>query len=107
MLDERIVKQLINFGEKVEKIEKIILFGSRAIGDFEEKSDIDLAFVAPTMTEKEWTKLTFILEDELETLLRLDLIKYEDASDDLKDKINKSGKKLYEADTSNSNLKSS
>lgn len=92
MLDEGIVKQLIAFGEKVENIEKIILFGSRLIGDYEEKSDINLAFVAPTMTEKEWVKLTFTLEEQLETFLHLNLIKYESATDNLKNKINENGK---------------
>ncbi|MHA6250445.1 nucleotidyltransferase family protein [Oceanobacillus sp. CAU 1775] len=103
MLDKRIIEQLRNFGEEIEKIEKIILFGSRAIGDNEKKSDIDLAFVAPTMTAKEWTKFTFILEDELDTLLHLDLIKYEDATDDLRNRIKNYGKQLYPADANKSN----
>lgn len=105
MLDERITKQLKEFGEKVGKVDKIILFGSRAIGDHKEKSDIDLAFVAPTMSNKEWAELTFVLEEELETLLRLDLIKYETASDELKSVINKNGKQLYSAHSNDSNVK--
>jgi len=99
MLNERITKQLKDIGEKVEKIDQIILFGSRAIGDYQHKSDIDLAFVAPKMTESEWTELTFNLEDQLDTLLNLDLVKYETASGELKDIIDKTGKQLYSANS--------
>jgi predicted nucleotidyltransferase len=72
-----------------------ILFGSRAIGDNLDKSDIDLAFVAPDMTEAEWAALSFDIEDRLDTLLLLDLVKYEKAPEQLKDEINKHGKILY------------
>src|SRR5690625_1587165 len=107
MLNERITKQLKDIGEKVEKIDKIVLFGSRAIGDYRAKSDIDLAFVAPEMTESEWKELTFNIEDQLDTLLLLDLIKYETASAELKEIIKKTGKQLYSANSSHSNLKTS
>lgn len=59
------------------------------------------------MTEKEWTELTFALEDQPETLLHLDLIKYETASAELKNIIKKTGKQLYSAHPSHSNLKTS
>ena len=105
MLDERIIKQLRDIGEKSEKIDTIILFGSRAIGDHQAKSDIDLAFVTPKMTEGQWAEFTFNLEEQLDTFLKLDLIKYETASTDLKNIINKTGKQLYSANPSRSNLK--
>lgn len=69
------------------KIEKIILFGSRAVGDYTDRSDIDLAFSIPNMTSKEWTAFTFYLEDELDTLLSLDMIHLEEAPSDLREEI--------------------
>lgn len=97
MIEQRLKDQLYRRGKSINTIHKIIIFGSRAIGDHMQKSDIDLAFVAPNMTKEEWTELTFALEEELDTLLLLDLIKYEDAPEDLKDKIMKNGKVLYSA----------
>lgn len=95
MIDQRIEKQLCEIGFREEKINKIILFGSRATGDNTEKSDIDLAFVAPEMIKKEWIKFTFDLEDELDTLLFLDLIKFEDIPYQMKNEINETGKAIY------------
>lgn len=97
MIEQRVVEQLYKVGQRINTVDKIILFGSRAIGDNTEKSDIDLAFIAPNMTQKEWTELTFALEEELDTLLFLDMIKYEDAEEELKNEIGKSGKILYSA----------
>ena len=38
-------------------VERVILFGSRARGDARERSDIDLAVVAPDIPDREWTEL--------------------------------------------------
>ncbi|GIO21428.1 nucleotidyltransferase domain-containing protein [Oceanobacillus sp. J11TS1] len=95
MIEQKIKDQLSNVGHRINTINKIILFGSRSVGDHTPKSDIDLAFVAPNMTKEEWVELTFALEEELDTLLFLDLIKYEDAPEDLKDEIMKNGKVIY------------
>ncbi|MCJ7840032.1 nucleotidyltransferase domain-containing protein [Lederbergia sp. NSJ-179] len=95
MISQRIKDQLCTIGKKINTINKIILFGSRAIGNHKEKSDIDLAFIAPNMTKEEWTKLTFTIEEELDTLLFLDLIKFEDAPDELKKEIEEYGKVIY------------
>lgn len=98
MIEQRLKDQLYRRGKSINTVNKIILFGSRAIGDHTRKSDIDLAFVAPNMTKNEWTELTLALEEELDTLLFLDLIKYEDAPEDLKDEIMKRGKVLYSSE---------
>ena len=100
MINERVREQLQQVGERINTIDKIILFGSRAIGDHEEKSDIDLAFVAPKMTQEEWTELTFVLKEELDTLLFLDLIKHEEALKELKNEIITYGEIIYAANSS-------
>ena len=40
-----------------ENVDRIIVFGSRAFGDYEKYSDLDLAIDAPNMTRLEWLKL--------------------------------------------------
>ncbi|MEN1968473.1 nucleotidyltransferase domain-containing protein [Lentibacillus sp. N15] len=106
MIEQRLIDQLYIMG-KNNNIHKIILFGSRAIGDNIQKSDIDLAFVAPEMSEKEWAKFSDTLEEELDTLLLLDLIKFENASSELKHEIVKHGKVIYSNDSDYDQRKSS
>ncbi|UOR13831.1 nucleotidyltransferase domain-containing protein [Halobacillus amylolyticus] len=47
MIPIKLAKQIITIAEKFLVIEKIVLFGSRAYGDHQEDSDIDLAIIAP------------------------------------------------------------
>lgn len=98
MIEQRLIEQLSKVGQN-NNIHKIFLFGSRAIGDNTNKSDIDLAFVAPDMSKEEWLEFSDKLEDELDTLLFLDLIKFENAPVELKNEIIKYGKVIYSADT--------
>lgn len=42
---DELIKRIINIGYK-NKINKIILFGSRSRGDYTDKSDYDIAFVS-------------------------------------------------------------
>ena len=76
-------------------VEKVVLFGSRARGDEQERSDIDLAVVGPEITRKEWVRM-WIDVDDAETLLSIDLVRFETASDQMKDSIVKEGVVLYE-----------
>lgn len=99
MIEQKIQDQLFAIGHKVSKVNKIILFGSRAIGDNLDKSDIDLAFVAPGMTNMEWAAFTFDIEDKLDTLLFLDIVKFDGASPQLKNEIIRNGKVLYNKDS--------
>lgn len=72
--------------------EKVILFGSRARGDFAERSDIDLAF-------KGGEAARFILDvnEETDTLLLFDILNLEEpVQDGLLDSIQNEGVALYE-----------
>ncbi|WP_100372165.1 nucleotidyltransferase domain-containing protein [Bacillus sp. FJAT-45037] len=96
MIPERVEKQIIQFGQQFNCIEKIILFGSRAVGDHSDRSDIDLAIVAPKMSQEEYLALIEKVENELETLLKIDLIKWETAPSTLKEEIHKHSFTLFE-----------
>lgn len=76
-------------------IEKIILFGSRAKKDADERSDFDIAIICPAISNREWLELCEHIDD-LPTLLTIDLVRFDTASDELKNRILQEGKVLYE-----------
>ena len=77
------------------QVAKVIVFGSRARGDADERSDIDLAIVAPEATPRQWLDIVFALE-EVDTLLSIDVVRWLEASPALKARIITEGKVLYE-----------
>lgn len=76
-------------------IEKVLLFGSRARGDHQERADIDLAIVCPTISENEWIYLREAIE-EIPTLLEFDVVRFDTASKALQDVILRERKIIYE-----------
>jgi len=77
-------------------VERVILFGSRARGDAGPRADIDLAVACPQAGEAEWLKIAEAVEEEAETLLLIDLVRLEEASADLRDRIRSEGRVLYD-----------
>ncbi|MEG2018332.1 MAG: nucleotidyltransferase domain-containing protein [Clostridium sp.] len=69
-LDKAIIEKIICISKEVEGINKIVLFGSRARGDNELKSDIDIAIYA----DNNGAAVDFIerTENEVPTLLEFD-----------------------------------
>ena len=51
------------------KVEKVILFGSRARGDFKDKSDIDIAFYGGDSS-----RFILSVDEETSTLLEFDIV---------------------------------
>jgi len=76
-------------------VDKIILFGSRARGDSQQRADVDIAVACPNATPGDWLKLWYAIED-LESLLFIDLTRLDSASAALKDKIIREGIIIYE-----------
>jgi predicted nucleotidyltransferase len=97
-LPEKLRKQLVRLLSAQPEVEKVILFGSRARGDAEERSDVDLAIAAPTASPRQWLEIVFLLE-EADTLLRIDIVRWEEASVPLQERILTEGKVLYERQT--------
>jgi len=76
---------------------KIILFGSRARGNFKRTSDIDIAFEFDALTKvKEWAYFCTDIEENAPILLNFDLVNLNEASTELKKNIFKEGKVLFE-----------
>ncbi len=78
-------------------MEAIYLYGSRARGDHSPRSDIDLAILCPSASQREWLKILEIIE-ESDTLLQIDCVWLDELkdSDSLKEKILRQGKSLYQ-----------
>jgi len=77
------------------EIREAILFGSRAVGDADERSDLDLAISCPDITRRRWVEIADAVEQS-ETLIPIDLVWLEEASAALKKEIRRTGKVLYE-----------
>lgn len=81
-------------------VDEIWLYGSRARGDNKERSDIDLAIIAPKATTHQWLKISDIVENA-DTLLKIDYVRFDQLkdSDKLKDNILNYKKILYQKET--------
>ncbi len=90
-----ILTALVNTITETKAVEKIILFGSRARGDEEEKSDIDIAIICPNIADMEWFDLCDRIENT-HTLLEINVIKFDTAGKELQNKILEEGIVLYE-----------
>lgn len=77
------------------QIERIYLFGSRARGDAQARSDIDLAISCPMADARAWDSICEAV-DEADTLLKIDVIRLEEAGPELKQRIMAEGRLLYE-----------
>lgn len=81
---------------KTPEVEKAVLFGSRAKGNFRPGSDVDIVVFGEQLDFNKFLNLK-INFDELDLLQAIDLIKYESIEDNkVIEHINRVGKILYE-----------
>lgn len=87
---QKVIEEIRNLAE-IYGIEKVVLFGSRARGDFKERSDIDLAVWGGN-----YTRFALSMEDT-STLLFFDVVNMDQPIQaELMMSIEKEGKVLYE-----------
>ena len=91
----RFLNQVIDAAIRYIDPERIVLYGSRARGSDHATSDYDIAF-AGLLHPQNWSRFVLDLEENAETLLPFDLIRYEDASCALRSQIDADGVILYE-----------
>jgi uncharacterized protein len=78
------------------KINKLVLFGSRARGDHSPVSDYDIAIYAKNLSVLDRANFRADI-DEIETLKKIDIVfVYDSATDDLMKNIKRDGVILYE-----------
>lgn len=91
-LNNGLIDDILKTILKYTDVKRIILFGSRARGDFQKTSDIDIAIES----DKNVLPIKDILDDEVDTLLKFDVVDLSAASEKLKDEIEKEGIVIYE-----------
>lgn len=88
---EEVIEEIRDLADKYE-VKKVILFGSRARGDFKRTSDIDLA-----VTGGDFNRFALDVEEETQTLLEFDIVNLDgEMQDELRASIRDEGRILYE-----------
>ena len=88
---EAVLTEIRDLAEKYG-LERVVLFGSRARGDYKKTSDIDLAVMGGNIT-----LFTLDVEEETSTLLSFDVVNLDGSvQEELRKSIEQEGKLLYE-----------
>ena len=90
-IKENVITEIVELAQKYD-LQKVILFGSRARGDFQRASDIDLAGSGGNVA-----MFAVDVEEETSTLLEFDVVNLDlDLQEKLLESIKKEGMVLYE-----------
>ncbi len=88
---KQVIKEIFDFAQKYN-VAKVILFGSRARGDFKRTSDIDLA-----VSGGNFDRFALDVDEETSTLLMFDIVDLDrEMQPELRESIEKEGVPLYE-----------
>lgn len=79
-LSEKTRKMMIEALERHKEIQKAVVFGSRAMGNYKNGSDVDLALYGPSITQNTVNQLSTVLNEELPLPYYFDIIHYESIS---------------------------
>lgn len=79
-----------------EQVEKLIIFGSRACGDYDKYSDVDLAVVAPKYNRSDWILLRAKAIHDIRTVLKISIVNFVSNPLRLQNQIYKDGEVIYE-----------
>lgn len=89
------INKLIKVFDKYDRIEKVILYGSRAKGNFRKGSDIDLALSGEDLDLSYISRLKTDIDDLLLPYIVDIRVYHTITSDDLIDHINRVGIEIY------------
>lgn len=90
-INPKVIRQIRDMAEQYG-VKKVLLFGSRARGDFKRTSDIDIA-----VTGGDFERFALDVDEETSTLLEYDIVNLDrEMQDELRDSIEKEGIVLYE-----------
>lgn len=83
---------------KYDNVREVVIFGSRAKGNYREGSDIDLAVIADNLTYNQLMDMMLEIDD-LGLLYKVDLIDYNKNKDNpIGEHIRRVGKTFYKAE---------
>lgn len=94
---DRDMKCILEAIGEFEEIESVILFGSRAMGNYKKGSDVDIAVTGRDVKRETISKLSESLNEVYPLPFFFDVINYgEISNDNLKEHIDTYGIKIYE-----------
>lgn len=95
-LKSEVIEEIVKIISHYPEVEKAVIFGSRARGDYRKASDIDIALFGDTLTFTINSKIFYEIED-LYLVYKIDLINFNSLSDTdkLKQNILKEGVEIY------------
>ena len=94
-VDKKLIEELTAFLKKYDRIEKVVLFGSRARGDNTERSDYDIAIYG-SLSGIEKAAVRSFIDEDLKTLHNFDVVFISDKTNpELIKNIEKDGIDLY------------
>lgn len=74
MIQDTVLQQIISLFTTYQGVEAVYLFGSRSNGTASERSDYDIAIRTYGLSDKEFNLLALQLQEEINTLHKIDLI---------------------------------
>ena len=87
-----VLEKLASFPE----VSFILIFGSRAFGDSDERSDLDVSISAPSVSRRRWLEMRRVAEDA-KTLLQVSLIHFDSSPPALQKRNLQEGVIVYES----------
>ena len=96
LISEPVAEVLRRIAEYPE-VRFILVFGSRAIGDADDRSDVDVSVSAPLISRRRWLEIGRLTEDA-PTLLRISLIRFDSSPPELQRSNLEDGVIVYESE---------
>lgn len=99
-LNQALIAQIIDVVKTRKKVNKIVLFGSRATNNAKRTSDIDLAILGKDLSDTDVSHIRYDLEEKVKTLLKFDVVHFDTLTKEgFKNDILKEGIVIYESKT--------
>jgi len=93
---KRDMDNIITCISKLKEIEKVVVFGSRAMGNYKKGSDVDLAVMGQKVNRKTIIKLSEDLNEVYPLPYFFDILDYKEIyNKDLKNHIDIEGREIY------------
>ena len=92
-LSTDLLSQIIDAVRQDAKPQRIILFGSRARGEWNDRSDIDIAVIPEIGSSFFSTPI----EERIRTLLKIDILDFRKLNEDFQQEVLQNGVVIYEA----------
>lgn len=93
--NQRVLTWLSERAEATLGLKRLVLFGSRARGDADIRSDFDLAVESEGWTRADFAKFSLTCKEELPSLAGSDIIWLNEAGEELSRRIHAEGKEIY------------